>query len=261
MTYEFSCMRFLFPHENLDTVDEWCQYVVRQENTEWDLGVWDGEIALGFVDAASKIHNQFDGGARGIVGPGFRTVWPSEWRFPIPSSRLETAILNYSRYNIGNNAFRCSDIFPPTDNNNAVTRQVLSGEKLERPDLLASEAFHRMPPLTREVVCQLGIAYGRQTEFLEWLCHEDVHPEVLANMRNALNPIPPGFHETLEKLLVTCQLVGEDTLAKLLANVLPCWQRARMLDMLTNGSANRFFGKQREMANILVKAILDTVES
>ena len=209
MKTEFSCMQFLFPDESEETLEAWCQYVVRQTDTEWDLGVWDGPTAQGFVNFASKHWRQFNGGGGGFVGPSFRTVWPSAWRFPQPTSNLENALLN--------------------EDYHGIVSQVVAGQKLDRPEMLATEAFYLAPEIVRSIVCQIAVPSERRTEFLAWLRAEDAHPLALESLEQALLPLEENFQEIREKLLESVDLLATSAIQQLFEQTLTPLEQARLL--------------------------------
>ena len=256
METEFSCMRFLFPNENADTLEAWSQYVAHQEDIEWDLGLWDGPTAQGFVDFASQQFYQYNGGGRGWASLGFRTVWPSQWRTVQAFSPLEDSILDNSYYSFGQNThfLQGDDRLPEADN--SVLRQVLCGRQLERPDLLATEALYLAPQMTRDLVCQLGIPEGSKREFLEWLRREDAHPDILACLEDALRPVSPETRETLQKLLATQTVLPTDLLINLQKLLLQPSQQARLLGLLVNNPSCLNDYEQMERTDTLIKTIL-----
>ena len=197
MKTELSCMEFLFPDEAEETLEAWSQYVVRQVDTEWDLGVWPGPVAQGFVNTADACWRQFDGGARGIVGPGFRTVWPSAWRFVETPSSLEAEICTRS--------YRC-----------AVFVVLKMGASLTRPEVLASEGFYQAPELVRLIVCRFAVPPEHRREYLEWLRGEDAHPLVLESMEQSFqSPDSEEFRESCEVLLASARLLPVGAMCEL----------------------------------------------
>lgn len=214
MKTEFSCMQFLFPDETEETLEAWCQYVVRQTNTEWNLGVWDGATAQGFVDFASKRWRQFNGGGSGFVGPSFRTVWPSAWRFPLPTSCLENALRN--------------------EDYHGVVSQVVAGQRLERPEMLATEAFYLAPEIVRSIVCQIGVPSELRTEFLAWLRAEDAHPIVLENLEQTPLPLEDNLQDIRKKLLESVDLLATSAIQQLFEQTLTPLEQARLLAELAS---------------------------
>ena len=233
MKTELSCMEFLFPDEAEETLEAWSQYVARQVDTEWDLGVWPGPVAQGFVNTADACWRQFDGGGRGIVGLGFRAVWPSAWRFVETPSSLEAEICTRS--------YRC-----------AVFVVLKMGASLTRPEVLASEGFYQAPELVRLIVCRFAVPPEHRREYLEWLRGEDAHPLVLQSMEQSFqSPDSEEFRESCEVLLTSARLLPVGAMCELF--------RRRSLSLLEQSQvlAELMRLSEEEVSNELFLALME----